>query len=157
MNVSRRSSLISYRRGTNNFEALRTHPVVPGNSRIAIRDTVIPKGGGPDGDSPVLVKKGTVVLYSPWSMHRDKRWYGEDAEEYKPERWEKLRPGWEYLPFNGGPRICLGQQYALTEASYTTVRILQKFKNLESRDPGPWVEGLTLTLASKNGCKVALS
>lgn len=90
-------------------------------------------------------------------MHRDPKWYGPDAEEFKPERWEKLRPGWEYLPFNGGPRICIGQQYALTEASYVTVRIAQHFKTLESRDPGPWVEQLTLTLASRNGCKVALT
>jgi cytochrome P450 len=89
-------------------------------------------------------------------MHRDERWYGPDANEYRPERWESLRPGWEYLPFNGGPRICLGQQYALTEASYTTVRICQQFSQLESRDDGPWRENLTLTMCSKNGCKVAL-
>ena len=43
-------------------------------------------------------------------MHRRKDYYGEDADEFKPERWEKLRPGWEYLPFNGGPRICLGRE-----------------------------------------------
>ncbi|KAF2097120.1 cytochrome P450 52A12 [Rhizodiscina lignyota] len=138
-------------------ESLRIHPVVPANSRRAIRDTIIPLGGGPDGRSPLLVEKGTVVGYSPWSMHRDERWYGPDAAEYRPERWENLRPGWEYLPFNGGPRICLGQQYALTEASYTTVRICQQFSKLESRDDGPWREGLTLTMCSKNGCHVALS
>lgn len=118
---------------------------------------MLPLGGGPDGRSPMLVPAGTVIGYSPWSMHRDERWYGPDAAEYRPERWEKLRPGWEYLPFNGGPRICLGQQYALTEASYATVRLAQQFGKLESRDDGPWKEGLTLTMASKNGCKVALS
>merc|ERR1711939_327562 len=52
-------------------------------------------------------------------------------------RWEHLRPGWEYLPFNGGPRICLGQQYALTEAGYVTSRLCQEFSKIESRDPGP--------------------
>ena len=79
-------------------ESLRLMPVVPANSRTAIRDTVIPLGGGADGRSPVLVKKGQVVAYTTWSMHRRKDFYGEDALEFKPERWETLRPGWEYLP-----------------------------------------------------------
>lgn len=89
-------------------------------------------------------------------MHRRTDIYGPDAEEYLPERWETLRPSWEYLPFNGGPRICLGQQYALTEASFVTVRLVQEFKRLESRDSGPWVEGLALTCCSGNGTKVGL-
>lgn len=138
-------------------ESLRTHPVVPGNSRFSIRDTVLPRGGGPDGDQPLFVPKGTMIGYSVYTMHRRKDLYGPDADEYKPERWETLRPGWEYLPFNGGPRICLGQQYALTEASYVTVRLVQEFQQMESRDPGPWQEGLTLTCCSLNGVKVGLT
>jgi cytochrome P450 len=39
---------------------------------------------------------------------------------------------WTYIPFNGGPRICLGQQFALTEASYVIVRILQTFSDFRS-------------------------
>ncbi|CAN9079274.1 unnamed protein product [Alternaria alternata] len=138
-------------------ESLRIHPVVPGNSRRAIRDTVLPRGGGPDGQAPLFVPKGTTVGYSPYTMHRRHDLYGPDADEYKPERWETLRPGWEYLPFNGGPRICLGQQYALTEASYVTVRMVQEFKTMESRDPEVWRESLTLTLCSMNGTQVGLT
>ena len=41
---------------------------------------------------------------------------------------------WSFVPFNGGPRICLGQQFALTEASYVTVRLLQEFGHL-TMDP----------------------
>jgi cytochrome P450 len=137
--------------------ALRLHPVVPSNSRIALSDSVLPLGGGPDGQSPVFVPKDTIVVYTTYSMHRRKDFYGDDAEEFKPERWESLRPGWEYLPFNGGPRICLGQQYALTEAGYVTVRLCQEFKELQSRDSGPWKENLTLTVCSKNGVKVGLT
>jgi len=62
------------------------------NSRVAVRDTTIPLGGGPDGKSPVLVKKGQSVNYSAYVMHRRTDFYGEDALEFKPERWEKLRP-----------------------------------------------------------------
>jgi cytochrome P450 len=138
-------------------ESLRIHPVVPGNSRLAIRDTVLPLGGGPSGQAPLFVPKGTMVGYSPYTMHRRKDLYGPDADEYKPERWENLRPGWEYLPFNGGPRICLGQQYALTEAGYVTVRLVQEFAKMESRDAGPWEEGLTLTCCSLNGTRVGLT
>ncbi|KAA8615805.1 Cytochrome P450 52A12 [Pyrenophora tritici-repentis] len=138
-------------------ESLRTHPVVPGNSRYATRDTVLPRGGGPDGQAPLFVPKGTTVGYSPYTMHRRPDLFGPDADEYKPERWETLRPGWEYLPFNGGPRICLGQQYALTEASYVTVRLVQEFKEIESRDADQWREKLTLTLCSLNGTKVGLT
>lgn len=49
------------------------------------------------------------------------------------------------------------EQFALTEAGYTTVRLMQEFKALESRDPGPWEEALTLTCASRNGTQVALT
>jgi cytochrome P450 len=92
-------------------------------------------------------------------MHRRKDIYGPDALEFRPERWapeEGLRPGWGYLPFNGGPRICVGQQFALTEASYTIVRLLQEFKGVEDRDGSPFVEQLSLTLASAGGVKVAM-
>ncbi|KAF9885071.1 hypothetical protein FE257_000802 [Aspergillus nanangensis] len=137
-------------------ESLRLHPVVPANSRLAVKDTVLPVGGGPDGKSPVLVPKGSIVGYSVYAMHRREDIYGPDAHEYRPERWADLRLGWEYLPFNGGPRICVGQQYALTEAGYVTVRLAQQFAKLESRDSGPWEEGLTLTLCSRNGTQVSL-
>ncbi|KAL4904220.1 hypothetical protein BDW74DRAFT_33005 [Aspergillus multicolor] len=137
-------------------ETLRLYPVVPVNSRTAINDTVLPVGGGPDGQSPVFVAKGTAVAYSVYAMHRREDFYGPDAEEFRPERWIDLRPGWEYLPFNGGPRICVGQQYALTEAGYVTTRLAQRFSVLESRDPGPWEEKLTLTLSSHNGTLVSL-
>ncbi|KAL1306193.1 hypothetical protein AAFC00_004294 [Neodothiora populina] len=141
-------------------ESLRLHPIVPLNSREAVVDTVLPVGGGPDGKAPLFIKKGQVVQWDLYAMHRRKDFYGQDADEFKPERWlgeNGLRPGWEYLPFNGGPRICIGQQFALTEASYTTIRLAQEFKGIESRDPGPWREGIHLTCVNAGGCKCALT
>lgn len=100
-----------------------------------------------------------MVGYNVYALHRRHDFYGSDAEEFRPERWEdgRLRPRWEFLPFNGGPRICVGQQYALTEVGYVTVRMAQTFRLLESRDPRPWEESLTLTLCSRNGTRVCLT
>ncbi|KAI9848467.1 MAG: hypothetical protein M1837_000262 [Sclerophora amabilis] len=140
------------------LETLRLYPVIPTNQRIANKDTFLPCGGGLDGTSPVFVKKDQPVTYHVYSMHRSKETFGEDSEEFKPERFENPPPAWSFLPFNGGPRICLGQQLAMTEASYTTTRLLQEFANIESRDGNrPWQEGLTITCAVGGGVKVAVT
>lgn len=78
-------------------DTLRVLPVVPFNGRRALKDTTIPRGGGPDGLSPIYVKKGQEIAYTVHVMHRRKDLWGEDAEEFKPERWQGRRPGWEYL------------------------------------------------------------
>lgn len=95
-------------------EVLRLQPPVPGNSRWAVVDTTLPVGGGPDGKSPLFIPKGCRVAYLINNMHRRKDFYGEDALEFRPERWaEDGKHGWDYLPFNGGPRICLGRELLL--------------------------------------------
>ena len=75
-------------------ETLRLYPVVPFNGREAATDTVLPLGGGEDGKSPLFVPKGQIVRYSVYALQRRRDLYGEDAEEFKPERWETIRPGW---------------------------------------------------------------
>ena len=112
-------------------EVLRLHPVVPMNNRAATKDTTIPVGGGPDGRSPIAIRKGEVVNFCVYNMQRRPELWGEDGEDFKPERWEQRYPGWQFLPFLGGPRICLGQQYALTEAGYLVVRLLHEFDAIE--------------------------
>lgn len=69
-------------------EGLRLHPVVPVNLRVAVRDTTLPRGGGPQGDKPIFVAKGQKINYAIFWTHRDKEYWGEDAEEFRPERWE---------------------------------------------------------------------
>jgi cytochrome P450 len=118
-------------------EVLRLNATVPNNSRRATRDTTIPRGGGPDGNAPVYIKKGQQVNYSVHSLHLREDIWGPDVMEFKPERWVGRRPGWDFLPFNGGPRICLGQQFALTEAGYVIVRMLQKFDKIDNYETDP--------------------
>ncbi|KGQ04857.1 Cytochrome P450 52A2 [Beauveria bassiana D1-5] len=92
-------------------ESLRLHPVIPTNAREATRDTTLPVGGGKDRSEPLLVRKGTLIVYNVFALHRDEAVFGADATKFRPGRWAGLRPGWRYLPFNGGPRICLGREY----------------------------------------------
>jgi cytochrome P450 len=58
--------------------------------------------------------------------------------------------------FNGGPRICLGQQFAVTKAAYTTVRLVQRFDAIENLDFEPVKHKVALTLSSGTGVKVKL-
>lgn len=74
---------------------MRLYPVTPIlPPRIANKNTVLPLGGGKDGKSPLFVPKGTALIVHVYSANRRREVYGEDAEEFKPERWEDLRPGW---------------------------------------------------------------
>jgi cytochrome P450 len=73
--------------------ALRVLPILPSNSREAYKDTILPVGGGSDGKSPVLVPAGSMVSFSIMAMQRRKDIWGEDAEEFRPERWEDVKPG----------------------------------------------------------------
>ncbi|PVH94679.1 cytochrome P450 alkane hydroxylase [Periconia macrospinosa] len=151
-------------------ETLRLYPSLPVNTRTAIRTTVLPVGGGPDGTSPVLIPKGSALAFSVYSMHRRPDLYGMDAELFRPERWEEEMPmqkdhtkhKWGFLPFHGGPRICLGMDFALTEAAYTVVRLLQEFQSigLPEGEPvelvGVEKQQMTLVISIKDGCRVKL-
>ncbi|UNI23965.1 hypothetical protein JDV02_009750 [Purpureocillium takamizusanense] len=137
-------------------EILRLYPIVTINVRTAEVDTTLPMGGGADGRSPVYVRKGQDVAYSVHVMQRRKDLWGPDAEIFKPERWEHRRPGWDYLPFNGGPRICIGQQFALTEIAYVVIRLMQRIDTIDGSNIGPVKHGLTLTNCPGDGVNVRL-
>ena len=100
-------------------ETLRLYPAVPFNVRMSLRDTTLPRGGGKDGLSPVGIRKDTPIGYSPLHMQRNPDSYEPipagwpDVNEFVPERWDggwNPKP-WTYIPFNGGPRICVGRQF----------------------------------------------
>lgn len=146
-------------------ETLRLYPSVPVNVRIAQKTTWLPRGGGPDGDAPLLVRRGIGVGFLPYYLHRRKDLYGDDADNFRPERWEGpelASIGWGYIPFHGGPRLCLGKDFALMEASCAVVRIVQSFPNIRLPPDYPVVptgqekQALTVFLSSADGCKVLL-
>jgi cytochrome P450 len=151
-------------------ETLRLYPVVPYNVRVALTDTTLPRGGGKDGSEPLAVLKDTPVGYStlilqhradlyPRSMPSDPSKAFPDPQKFDPSRWDLWTPkSWTYIPFNGGPRICIGQQFALTEMGYTVVRILQQFSRVEDRSGGEFPGWKTdIVLQPANGVKVAFT
>lgn len=123
---------------------------------MALRDTKLPVGGGPNQDLPIFVPKGTMVVMSYYSVHRDTSVFGFDVDKFRPDRWDDIHPSqWEFLGFGAGNRACLGQQKALIEASYVLIRFARAFDTIESRDSGDWEGELKMTCKSANGCKVA--
>ncbi|RAK90517.1 cytochrome P450 [Aspergillus costaricaensis CBS 115574] len=144
------------------YEALRLFPPVPLNARVAYHDTTIPVGGGLDGRSPVFIPKGQMVVYSVWCLHRRPDIWGADAETFQPERWEEYNPpAWDFVPFNGGPRACLGQQFAIILISQQVFRLVQHLDSVESAQPGPDM-GLnpplrqTLTMCHEHGVQLRI-
>ncbi|KAJ5189608.1 Cytochrome P450 [Penicillium cf. griseofulvum] len=120
-------------------ETMRVYPVVPFNVRNSLHDTTLPRGGGPDGRSPVGVRANSRIIYSTMLMQRDPDLYdGPESKNYFdpgkwiPERWVSgwhPKP-WNFIPFNGGPRICIGQQFATIEMGYTVIRVLQAYERI---------------------------
>ncbi|KAK3393049.1 putative cytochrome P450 protein, partial [Podospora didyma] len=141
-------------------EAMRLFPPVSTNSRASNKETILPRGGGPDGSQPILVPQGTPVRWSIYSLHRRKDIFGADADEFRPERWEAsiLRAGWNYIPFQGGPRICPGQQFTLTQITYALFKFFQKFRaySIEPRDDGPLRYRTNMTVSFADGCLVGV-
>ncbi len=80
------------------------------NVRTATKNTTLPVGGGRDDKSPIFVKKGQMVEYSVYVMQRRKDLWGEDFDDFRAGKWLGRKSGWEYLPFNEGPRIRLGRK-----------------------------------------------
>lgn len=148
-------------------EALRLYPVVPFNVRLALKDTTLPTGGGPDGLQPVGVTKDTYIGYSTLVMQRRADLYPPVSEDFadpalfSPERWAKWHPKpHHYIPFNAGARICVGQQFALTEMGYVLCRLLQRYdritNHMEEIDGGNPMLKAEIVLSPGQGVRVSL-
>ncbi|KAE8447500.1 hypothetical protein EG329_010630 [Mollisiaceae sp. DMI_Dod_QoI] len=139
------------------YETLRLYPLVPLNGRFALKDTVLPVGGGPLHKDPIVIRKGEQVGFSTYVMHRRHDIWGEDADVFRPARWEGRKLGWEFVPFSGGPRVCLGQQYALNNAGFLLTKLLQRYDEIQALDMvGPLKKGLTIVLSPGDGVNVRM-
>ncbi|HEU5115815.1 MAG TPA: cytochrome P450, partial [Isosphaeraceae bacterium] len=77
------------------------------------------------------VPRGTTLYMSQWVLHRDSRWF-DDPLTFRPERWldglAKRLPRYAYFPFGGGPRVCIGNQFALMESVLLLSTIARRFR-----------------------------
>lgn len=137
-------------------ETLRLFPSLGMRERVALRDTTLSSSEAED--TPLLVKKGDVVMMSSYALQRRKDLWGTDANDFRPERFVDTKPAsWTIISFGAGPRACPGQRIGITQVAYTVVRILRLFKGIENRDPVMDFEELQkIASVSKNGTKVAL-
>ena len=113
-------------------------------SREAIADTTL---------GEYQIKKGTQLFISPYSIHHDPRWFPE-PDRFDPERfaegWEERIPKYGYIPFGGGPRVCIGNMFALMEARLILAAMAQKWQ--PSLPHGHIVENAPMvTLQPKGG------
>ena len=130
-------------------EAMRVFPPVWLIPRQAIAEVAI---GG------YTLPKGQIIMLSPWVAHRDARFFS-DPESFRPERWadgfEKQLPKGAYFPFGGGPRICIGNSFAMMEARLLLATLAQKYSL--SLAPGHRVAPEPLiTLRPRYGMKMDL-
>lgn len=104
------------------------------------------------------IARGTTVYMPQWVIHRDPRWY-DDPLSYCPERWQdglaKRLPRYAFFPFGGGPRACIGNNFAMMEAVLLLATIARRFRLRLA--PNASVTPLpTMTLRPDHGVKVIL-
>jgi cytochrome P450 len=132
------------------LEALRLYPPAFGFGREVIERCEI-------GD--YQLEPGTSIYIVPWVIQRDPRWFDE-PDQFRPERWldglAKRLPRFAYFPFGGGPRLCIGQQFAKLEAIIILSSIVQRWRlDLvpgQNMTPKP-----AITLRPRNGMTMTVS
>lgn len=130
-------------------ESLRLYPPAYAILRLTVEDAEI---GG------YKIPRGSSIGVSPWVTHRDARFYPE-PEKFLPDRWtdefQRNLPRFAYYPFGGGPRICVGAQFALMEAALVLATIAQRY-SLRLVPSHPVVLFPSITLRPKHGIRVTL-
>ncbi|KFK36431.1 hypothetical protein AALP_AA4G123100 [Arabis alpina] len=106
-------------------ETLRLYPPVPVDMRCAENDDILPDG--------YRVSKGDNLYYIAYAMGRMSYIWGQDAEEFKPERWLKdgiFQPESpsKFISFHAGPRICLGKDFAYRQMKIVSMVLLHFFR-----------------------------
>lgn len=135
-------------------EAMRVRPAVGVNIT-----RLIPQGGAEvDG---TRLPAGTSVAVNGWVLHRDKKVFGEDADEYRPERWlkdeESAKRMERYMfQFGGGSHLCIGRNLALLEMNKVLPRLLREY-HLELVYPDRPLKANTTFFVVQSGLEVSIS
>ncbi|KAH9896022.1 cytochrome P450 [Cubamyces lactineus] len=121
-------------------EVVRLHPAIPSSLRMAMDDDTLPLSepinvGGVMQDR-IWVPKGTPIVIPILAMNRDKALWGDDAFEFRPERWDTLPDAVSSIPgiwannltFMGGPHACLGYRFSLNQIKVAVFTLLRAFE-----------------------------
>ncbi|HJY32857.1 MAG TPA: cytochrome P450, partial [Actinomycetota bacterium] len=98
------------------------------------------------------IDQGSIVVVSPWLLHHDPRWWPE-PEAFRPERWlddDLGRPRYAFIPFGGGPRVCIGEPFARLEAAMLLASIARRWRFASPTDREPAVQAV-ITLRPRGG------
>ncbi|XP_076890562.1 cytochrome P450 86B1-like [Bidens hawaiensis] len=133
-------------------EALRLYPSVPVDHKEVVEDDVFPDG--------TVLKKGTKVVYAIYAMGRMEAIWGKDCRQFRPERWLRDKrfmseSAYKFTAFNGGPRLCLGKDFAYYQMKFVAASILYRYKVVVAENH-PVAPKLALTMYMKHGLKVKL-
>uniref|UniRef100_A0A0D9X5Z6 Cytochrome P450 n=1 Tax=Leersia perrieri TaxID=77586 RepID=A0A0D9X5Z6_9ORYZ len=139
------------------FESLRLYPMSPIERKQVVADDVLPSGHA--------LRAGETVLVSVYGMGRLEDVWGKDYREYRPERWItdngdgscKLRhvPSYKFMPFNTGPRSCLGKKVAVATITPVVATLFWNF-DVEVMDSRAVEPKLSIIMQMKNGFMVKL-
>jgi cytochrome P450 len=128
-------------------ETLRLYPPAWGFSRGVIEEFEI---GG------YTIPRKSAVVVAPWTLGRDARWFAH-PQVFDPERFnaenEPNIPRYAFIPFGGGPRVCIGNQFAMLEARLVLATIAQHFR-LELKPGFSTQPKRAFTLRPSNGMKM---
>jgi cytochrome P450 family 13 len=84
---------------------------------------------------PLIIEKGTDVTLDIFALHFDRKIWGKDVDEYRPERWlETDTLHSSFYSFGAGPRICLGMRLAFLEQQMMLTYLLRKYRIVESNE-----------------------
>ena len=112
--------------------ALRLFPLVLLISRTASETTTLP---GSRGTARIPVPKDTKVVFNTFVLHRSPDLFGDDADKFRPERWEEgQKDEYAYLPFGHGPRVCPGRMYPHSGFSEAAIDLQQEYWLLEKQN-----------------------
>jgi cytochrome P450 len=131
-------------------ESLRLYPPAPSIGREALSDCEV---------AGYFVPKGTQLALVQWVVQRDPRWFDE-PETFKPQRWDndlaRRLPRCAYFPFGDGPRVCIGNHFALLEGVLILATICQRYRLTPA--PGFTLQLLpSITLRPRGGVRMVLT
>ncbi|EXC20879.1 Cytochrome P450 704C1 [Morus notabilis] len=127
-------------------ETLRLYPAVPLDGKAPVEDDILPDG--------YKVKKGDEITYMAYAMGRMTNIWGDDAEEFRPERWLdddgvfRSESPFKFTAFHAGPRICLGKEFAYRQMKILAALLLKffKFKRVDERKEAKYRTMFTLQM-----------